>query len=518
MRVPRIRPDALRESRRRIQVTLLAVIVLAACTVWAPANRPIAEIANGGPKVMLRVTHMNYTSQDVARAHILGDSLIGVAPFMRESTRVAIPLDNIRSVQYRKVSAGRTLGLIAALGITTAIVIGGLSDDPEPAPSSEPISLSCPLIYTWDGKNWRLDSGTFGGAIMRAFQRTDLDNLDLAVAADRVLRLKVANELRETDYVDALHVLAVDHEPGLAVAPDASGGIDTIGTLVAPLTATDFSGRDALARVLTADGWNWESTPTGRDSARVSDIRDGVELSFIRPAAAQHAHLVVDGNNTPWAAYLLAEFIEARGSGTIAWYDSLNTGQIDASAMGSRLAKEAFLTVQVWTPQGWVRQGLIWEAGPEVVKRQAMDLDLSQVRGDTERVRLESVPSFWLLDQVSLDYTADRPVTVTKLDLVQALDRTGRDVRARIANVDDDYYVLETGDEAELHFSVPDVPAGFERSYLLQSTGWYRVHTSMAGEPDIATLQRIAEDSLGISRVAVGRLNEALRRLERDAR
>jgi hypothetical protein len=91
-------------------------------------------------------------------------------------------------------------------------------------------------------------------------------------------------------------------------------------------------------------------------------------------------------------------------------------------------------------------------------------------------------------------------------------------VRARIANVDDDYYVLETGDEAELHFSVPDVPAGFERSYLLRSTGWYRVHTSMAGEPDIATLQRIAEDSLGISRVAVGRLNEALRRLERDAR
>src|SRR5690606_30846457 len=148
-----------------------------------------------------------------------------------------------------------------------------------------------------------------------------------------------------------------------------------------------------------------------------------------------------------------------------------------------------------------------------VVKRQAMDLDLSQVRGDTVRVRLESVPSFWLLDQVSLDYTADRPVTVTQLDLVQALDRTGRDVRALMANVDDDYYVLETGDEAELRFSVPDVPAGLERSYLLRSTGWYRVHTSMAGEPDIATLRRIADDSLGISRVAVGRLTEALRRL-----
>ena len=353
---------------------------------------------------------------------------------------------------------------------------------------------------------------------MRALQRTDLDNLDFAVAADRVLRLKVANELRETDHVDALHVLAVDHEEGLAVAPDASGGIHTLATLVRPVEASDFSGRDALARVMTSDGWNWESTPTGRDSAKMADIRDGIEVAFIRPADARQAHLVIDGNNTPWAAYLLSEFIEARGSSTDAWYDSLNSGKLDAGAMGAKLAGEAFLTVSVETPQGWMRQGLIWEAGPEVVKRQVLHVDLAQVRGDTVRVRLESVPSFWLIDQVALDYSADRGVTVTKLELVHARDRQGVDVRARLAAVDDDYYVLETGDEAELHFSVPDVPKGLARSYLLRSTGWYRVHTSLAGVPDSATLRTVSEEPLGISRVAVGRLNDALNSMARGAK
>jgi hypothetical protein len=123
-----------------------------------------------------------------------------------------------------------------------------------------------------------------------------------------------------------------------------------------------------------------------------------------------------------------------------------------------------------------------------------------------------------MIDQVALDYSTDRPVTVTQLELVHARDRRGVDVRARIAAVDDDYYVLETGDEAELHYSVPDVPKGLTRSYLLRSTGWYRVHTSLAGVPDTATLRTVSEEPLGMSRVAVGRLNDALNSMARGAR
>jgi hypothetical protein len=373
-------------------------------------------------------------------------------------------------------------------------------------------------VYSWDGTRWRLDSGTFGGAIVQALERTDLDNLEFATATGGALLLKVANELQETDYIDALSVLAVDHAIGVTVAPDPQGEIHTLGPLTEPIEAVDFRGRDALARIRTVDGWYWESSPARRDTAVVADLRDGLELAFVRPQLARHAHLVLDGNNSPWAARLLTEFVRAHGSAAQAWYDSLNARPEHAAAVGARLASEGFLAASVWADNRWVPQGLFWEAGPEVIKRQVLDLDLSMMRGDTVRVRLESVPLFWLIDHVALDFTADQPVTIQELSLARAENNEGNGVREPLASIDQRYLVMETGDWAELEFRVSEIPGGMARSYMLRSTGWYRVRVPEAGAPDAVTLHRIAHEPLGMSRLAVARMNEGLAAMERAAR
>ena len=486
---------------------LLTLLVLQACTTWSPSRQPLPQLLEQKPGSALKVVRTDLSTHDVRDAWISGDSLRGRR--MPGNTDFAVPLTEIRSVEVRRVSTGRTVMLVAGLGITAAIVAAAISDD-DPPPQQEAPVTSCPLVYAWDGTDWRLDSGTFGGAITRALQRTDVDNLDFARPVDGILRLKVTNELSETDHLDALHVLAVDHEPGVTLVPDAGGHLHTIGSLSLAVRAVDYGGRDALARVSQSDGWNWESIPTGRNASRASDVRDGLELTFIRPAGAQSAHLVLDGNNTPWAAYMLHQFVEAHGSATDAWYDSLNARPAYAMAMQERLAREAFLSASLSTADGWTQQGIFWEAGPEIVKRQVMHLDLTGVTGDTVRVRLESVPSFWMIDRVAIEYGLDRPFTVTRLEAVTARDHRGEDVAARINAVDDIYHVLETGDAAEVHFRVPPVSAGSVRSYLLSSTGWYQVHTSRADEPDIATLRQVLEGPLGISRASVERLNKAL--------
>jgi hypothetical protein len=53
-------------------------------------------------------------------------------------------------------------------------------------------STSGPLVYSWDGRRWRLDSGTFGGAIMSASTRTDVDNLLYATAVNDTLPLRAS--------------------------------------------------------------------------------------------------------------------------------------------------------------------------------------------------------------------------------------------------------------------------------------------------------------------------------------
>jgi hypothetical protein len=173
-----------------------------------------------------------------------------------------------------------------------------------------------------------------------------------------------------------------------------------------------------------------------------------------------------------------------------------------AGAFFGNLARQAFLETQVWTPEGWVSQGLVWEAGPEIVKRQVVPLDLRGVAGSTVRVRLLAPASFWLIDHAAIDFGPEAPFTVVAAEPGSARDLAGRDVGAQIGAIDGEHLVLETGEAAELAFHVPEVPAGKSRTYLLRSTGWYRVDAERQGAPDAALLERIEREPGAVARIA----------------
>jgi len=140
--------------------------------------------------------------------------------------------------------------------------------------------------------------------------------------------------------------------------------------------------------------------------------------------------------------------------------------------------------------------------------------DLGRVAGDTIHVRLESAPSFWLLDHVALDFSAPQPLSVREIQAASAVDGRGRDVRSLLGATDGSVVTLERGDFAELRFQVPEVPQGSARTYLLRSHGWYQIHTVETGEPRTAMLARIGTEPYAISRLAVSRMNDALRALD----
>jgi hypothetical protein len=145
-----------------------------------------------------------------------------------------------------------------------------------------------------------------------------------------------------------------------------------------------------------------------------------------------------------------------------------------------------------------------------VAKRQVVPLDLSGVRGDTVRIRLESVPNFWLVDRVALDFSAAGPLTVTELSPRVALDQQGQDVRDSLAVLDGRFLRMEPGDFAEVHYQVPEVPPGQARTFLLRSTGYYRIHSPEAGEPDLTLLKRVLSKPAAIAQISIVRLNQAL--------
>jgi hypothetical protein len=523
----------------------------AGCTSWKDPGYSVEEVVSIERPYELRARLSDGSQIEVKSPRLESDSLIGVGPKDPETgrmTRVSIPLTDVVSIEVKRSDGVKTAALVVGTG---ALVIGGIAliasateSDPPPRVSSggggEPIS--CPLVYSWDGTDWRLDSGTFGGAFLEPLARTDVDNLEFARVENGRLRLRLANELPETDHVDALDLLVVDHAPGTEVIPDGAGGLHTVGALSVPIAARDDHGRDALATVRSVDGWGWESSPTGRDPSVAADTRSALELEFSRPPGATEATLVVHGSNTPWAGWLMQDFIAAHGRDADTWYAAMNADREAARALGEALAREAFLSVSVETAHGWEPRGLVWEVGPEIAKRQALRLDLAGIEGETVRVRLESVPLYWNLDQVGIDFPASStPTALTAASTPTAsseqstpalpsmrhirivepesarMESDGQDVRALLSEADGIELVLETGDAAVLAFQVPPVPEGMIRSYLIATTGWYRIHSPVSNAPPRAEVARIGTEPGSVSRLSVARLNEALEALNARA-
>jgi hypothetical protein len=502
-------------------VLLIPLLVLEnSCTTWKAQIKLPADVGSN-QKVRLEVA--NHKKVVVYGPAIDGGNLVGWEKSNHKGPRNAsYPLSEIQSIEVRRTSVGRTIGAIAVglgAGATIAVIALLAKRTPYTPPPPTKAIASCPFVYSDTGHGWRLDSGTFGGAIMQPLARTDVDNLDFVRPRNGVLRLKVANELDETDHVDAIEVLAVDHEMGTTIGPSPQGDIHVLGSLVLPISARDFEGRDVLASVLSSDDRSWESRLAVRNPATAESLRDGIELEFPMPSNTTTARLVVDGRNTPWAAFLMKQFIQAHGTGTAAWYASMEANPSQALQLQAQIAREAFLRFSVWNGSEWEDRGTFWEAGPEISKRQVISFDLAGIPGDTLRVRLSAPASFWLVDSVGIDWGTEHSFSSQALTMQSAIDRKGVNLRGVLASADSREVQLETGDSIELRFGAPPIIPGKARSYILRSTGWYKIHASEEGLPDLQLLNAVSEPG-GIARLSAISMNAALEmlRVKEDAK
>jgi hypothetical protein len=531
-------------ARRRVLPTLAvfaaAAFCLPGCTAYRQSRSPLEQVLSENPGVHLRVTvEGRKTPIGISSCRIEGDSLYGRGRYLGHpdpepspsdwdwpyrkwyrTTSVVIPLSAIRTVEAREFSAGKTVALVAAIGVTAAAVAALVAVSTAGGPLDNVGSDSCPLIYCWDGSEWWLDSGTYAGAIMPALARTDVDILEHATALDGTLRLRLTGRGGETEHVDALAIQAVDHPRGTFIAPDGKGRLHVLTNAAPPLAARDFRGGDALRRIADRDGWGWESSPSGRDPERDVDVRDGLEIEFTRPGTARVAFLTVDASNTLWAAYLMQRFVGLQGSRARQWYEAVAANPADRAALVAGFAREAFLSVSVWDGAGWVKQGFIPEAGPELPRRQALAIDLTRASDERVRIRLESAPSLWNIDRVRLAVDAGREPIVRDLPMLSARDENGRRVGSLLESAGDDReYVIEPGAAAALRFESAEAPGeDIVRTYVARTTGWYEIHAAGIGQPDPVLAARLVREPLSASRFFVREMNTALDALDRMAR
>ncbi len=333
---------------------------------------------------------------------------------------------------------------------------------------------SCPHVYSFDGERYRLDADPVSGALFAGAERDDVDRLESLRAVDGEYRVRVANDLEETDHIDSLALVVADAPADVEVLPTQANRLVGVRGAVTPLSAVDSSGRDVLDLVAAEDGRVVVAGDHGARSA-TGDPRETWTLEFERPATAR-ALLVVRGHNTQFAETAFVSYLATMGQGIrplLEWgggqgddcYQDYLSAEID------RLGLPMWVTVASGGATG--TRATLQPVGPAISRSQALPIVLPGGDGRLV-VRLEATPRFWEIDQVQLAPDDAPPIESRALWASSATTSSGTDVRDAIASTDRRRVVIRPGEHVDVRFTEPPsaVP-GLHRTVLAQLRGYY---------------------------------------------
>jgi hypothetical protein len=468
--------------KRMVAMVLAVVLCLAGCHVKRVQQLPPTSVAQPEKETIVGVTTVKgeQVSFDPPGASIQDKTLHASV----KKTPYELPLDQVQRfwVQRKELSKARTIGLVAAVVVGTVVVIVavGLAT-----------KQSCPFVYSWDGSQYVFDAEPYGGAISRGLQKDDITQLERLREQDGFYRLKLTNEVDETQFTNLTELLVVDHPDGTRVVPDVRGNLHTLSAPQRLLSARDASGRDLLPWLRATDGLIWE--PPALPDAE-GKLQDDIIMTFPKPSGATQAKLVANVATGLWGSYMIKKMVELRGKDAGAWYELMDQSQAARDDLFAWEVREQLYALKIYVeePTGWEVRGVLPGVGPFISKDRVLPLDVSRVRGDKLRIRIHPPAGFWALNSFAVDYSADRPLHVETVRPQTARDLEGKDVLPDLLGNQDRYLAMPNiGDTADLAFAVPSRSAGTDRTIFLHSRGYYSLHLASTGEPDTKTLREI---------------------------
>jgi hypothetical protein len=338
-------------------------------------------------------------------------------------------------------------------------------------------------------------------------KRADWGRLEHLTEAGGEYRLKVTNEVDETQYTDELKLVVVDHPRGVSVVPDERGVLHGASAPVPPSRAVDTHGRD-LMRYVAGDDWvAWRSAEEDLDPASMTGTKERLVFDFPKPAGATRARLIFNGGNTLWASQMLKRYLALHGRDLPAYHAALGMpgpAQLDLLTWVRR-DEVTSIDIRVATPAGWITKGSLGIGGPFVTRPRLYSFDIADVPGDVLKVQLTPAIGFWTINHLAVDYGADVAITAREIEADRAIDSAGTDIRPLLAATDNRYCVMpRNGDTADVVFKAPPRAAGLDRTVILKTNGYYDIHMGTLGDPQPAVLARIAAEPGYFVRYAMG--------------
>ncbi len=394
-----------------------------------------------------------------------------------------IPIELVNRVEVPHRGHAKIIGALIGLAVDAVVIVATVDALNHPF-----VKTSCPYVSSFDGHRYEPEGEVLAGAMFHASQRSDRLVLAHLAESQGMYRLRLTNELQETQYVDEVKLIVVDGPEDAWVVPGPEGRLHGLRSRLAPVEATDLRGSNVVRLVTSRDGWAWVSSPFGRNGESPEDRRDGLILGFPRPPGASSVRLTFAAETTPWASILLRRVLAAQGPQLAAWTERMNADSGARARFLEALRREGQLILSVWTGASWQEVGI-------VTSHQSVDLNLAGIPGERLKVRVESSVGLWSVDRVEADFGADAPLEAVELSPLSAKTREGKDVLALVTMRDDRHYVMKpTEGSVDIAFLAPPRKPGRRRTVILKAAGYYNIEIPPGQERQEALFDRLVSE------------------------
>ncbi len=388
---------------------------------------------------------------------------------------ISIPSNEIERIELYDPDKATTVASwifgIGPLALIAVVVIVALTKE------------SCPFIYVDDGSSEQFIGEIYSGAIYPSVERDDYLPLPKPAPGKKDYKIKMTNEVHEIQNTNLIELNVFDHSGDVNVLIDKYGRYQTIALPETPVEATNLRGIDIREIITCEDSLSYYSDENIKDPP----VTDGIIMKFRRPTDASTAKLEIKAKNTFWLDYIFARFHQLFGKQYDCWVEK-QTPELAKKMKNWSVEQKIPLSLYIEKDGKWRFVDYYNVTGPMAAKEDILSFDISDIKTDFIKVKLEFGYLFWDIDYAAIDYSINVPVTHRIAQFESAIDNKDKDVRDLLKSSDMLYYVQpEVGDAVDMTFSIPE-PLNESQTFILHSRGHYKILMNQTGDQQVRQL------------------------------
>jgi hypothetical protein len=343
-------------------------------------------------------------------------------------------------------------------------------------------TCNCPQVCINTNGEYQFVSGVYSGAVYSSLERTDYLPLPSLNTLDKTFKIKIRNVKDEEQFMNRVQLLEVSHPAGSTVLLDRHGKIFSYKQPIAPVADINIKSAGIKKQIALTDDDQYLF-----DSEKTENGLSSTVLIFNKPVGSKKAKLIVHAGNSLWSGYLYHSFAELFGTGYEKWKNEKDRS--DPKEMEKWQTNQGLpMMVYIEKDGQWIFADYFAHTGNTASRDMIMELDLSGIRSDQVKIKLETVYQFWNLDFAGIDFSENDATTSNLLSPSKALRLDGEDQVKSLCRVDKDYTYLNPSEEINLEYEPVEENKNVNTSYFLVSTGYYHNLKKYEGAPKVATL------------------------------